>query len=134
MRFNKNIFLSTVIALASLPIIANATTLVTQNHSAKPSTVKVNSVCVGLLPAPFKVITPAGGVSTVTDDSVNKLCGGKQRHKCVADIHMTENCSDAAVAKAYFDLDKFSIENIAMTAGVPYAITWSGTVVTINPA
>ncbi|MHB1947317.1 MAG: hypothetical protein ACYCQI_04290 [Gammaproteobacteria bacterium] len=134
MLSKKSIILCAALLLPTMA--AQAAVLVTTNNTAQPSTVKINSgVCVGTLPAPMGVVTPPhGGVTRVQQDSVNLLCGGKAKHVCVADIHMTTNCSDPAIATAVFNLDTFSITSVAMRAGVPYRIDAAGTNVVINPA
>lgn len=136
MLLKKGVLLS--VALAILPAMTvHAAALVTKNNTAYTSTVKINSaVCVGLLPPGLRVVTKPGETTTVQQDDVNKLCGGKARHVCVADIHLTENCSDKAIGKATFDLDHFGVSTIAMTPGVPYKINYTpgGTYVELNPA
>lgn len=119
-----------------LPAMAQAAVLVTTNNTSQPSTVRVaySGVCVGTLPPGMRVVTAPHSQSVVAQDNINLLCGGKARHTCTADIHMTENCSDAPVATAVFNLDSFSISSLSMRAGTPYNITASGTNVVINPA
>lgn len=122
-------------ALLLPSMAAQAAVLITTNNTTQPSTVKINSgVCVGTLPAPMGVVTPPnGGVTRVQQDSVNLLCGGKAKHVCVADIHMTANCSDAAIATVTFNLDSFSMTSVAMKSSA-YKLEASGSNLVINPA
>ena len=132
MLSKKHLLVATL--FLTTPLLSFAENLVTTNNTSRPSTVKINEICVGLLPVPFKVVTPPHGQSSVPRVHVDTICGGRDKQKCFAAIHMTPDCSDTSVATAQFNLVDFTIDSIKTVEGAPYNIHWSDTYVVIDPA
>ncbi len=143
MLFKKTILMGTFLGLASMSMLANADpdALNTYNYTDHDSAVVVTSgidkgKCTGTLPSPFTQFTPAGtptnpGQSHVEWDSVGALCLLSPGNICTADIHMTRDCSDSAVARVSLNL-KSHVVTVNQTMGDKFVVTAEGNRVNLN--
>jgi hypothetical protein len=141
MQLKKIILAGSFLGLTSLSLLANADTLDTYNYTDHDSAVVVTSginqgKCTGTLPAPLTQYTPAGsptdpGQSHVDWPDVGALClfsGGV----CTADIHMTRDCSDPAVAQVELTLATHTVTVVGQPLSPDYTVTTAGNVVYIK--
>lgn len=88
----KKIILGLCAALPLVSGLAMATDMMVQNNSAEPSTMKLNNICINLLPSG---VTPAHSPSkkfSFTELQSAFLCGDSDT--CSATIYAASDCSD----------------------------------------
>jgi hypothetical protein len=130
----KTLLLSTFIAVITVPAIANAA-LITTNNSAYDSAVKVTSgafagKCTGSLPPPMQQYTPAHSTSTVDWSMVDVLCTGSG-NLCSAEIYANINCTGSPIGTAVLDLANQVLTAKSLAAN--FAITAQGSHVYLDP-
>ena len=132
----KQTLIATVIAAVALPALASADpVLATHNNTNETSAVRVTSgsfkgQCSGTVPAKLRSIAPPG-YSSVPWRNVQGLCLNSG-NVCTAEIHMTPDCSDPAIATASLDLGAKVVTVGAQPETSRYVVTASGTDVFLN--
>lgn len=110
MRFTKTLFLSAVLGLAGLPMIANAT-LYISNNTAYDSAVKISGICSG----PTSV-TPHGAQHVPYDGGlVSLLCLGA--NPCSAEVYLTPDCSDRDIGSVSVDTSTDNVNSASFSGG-----------------
>ncbi len=131
----KFVKLSALLGVLVLPMSALADSLTIVNNTDSYITSTVNpdtkgSICSSTMPGGYG-ITPPHSAKSIPSLAVMAACGISHQHDCKADIHLSSDCSGAAIGRALFDTSKGILE--AGTNDVKYRITYSGFTATIDP-
>jgi len=133
MFLKKIALLGAAIGIITLPLTANAATLITNNDTDEVSAVKITNssghLCSGYFPGGA---TPPHQTNSTAWSIVTFLCGGSGS-VCTADIYATKDCSGAVIASASLDLQNPNV-TITQIYNPRYAVSGSGTTVTIGYA
>jgi hypothetical protein len=141
MFLKKALLLGSALTMLGFSAVTQADNgLVTHNNTSHDSAVRLNSgffagKCTGTMPAPLpSQYTPAGQTSTVGWTIVGMLCKNSPGNICKAEIHMTRDCSDAAVATTDLNLNSKTIQNVVNAPQSGYSVSAQGAVVSLNVA
>ena len=97
MILKKIALVTATLVVSGLPVLANALSLVTQNDTNFPSTVKITTsikkLCSSQIP---NGVTPPHKSLVTPQSNVNMICMGSPNHHCMANLYASANCGDDA--------------------------------------
>jgi len=135
----KKALLGTILAISTLPLIANAG-LHTYNYTNEDSSVRVTSGTIKPCSMDAGVYTPkmnpdgTPGESNVNDTSINLLCK-TSTSICTADVYPTKNCTGDPVGYATLNLTTKTVTNVtSVNPKYVFLVENNGTVLRVKYA
>lgn len=139
MRLKKIALLGTILAISTLPLIANAG-LHTYNYTNEDSSVRVTSGTIKPCSIDAGVYTPkmnpngTPGESNVNDTSINLLCKTSTT-SCTADIYNTKNCTGDKIGYATLSLATKTVTSVtSVNTKYVFEVENNGTVLKVKYA